>query len=109
MTTQSAVLLVLELDPCPLAWQVSLRPVFGDHAVEPGSLELLKPLSGNLRITGHRRQPDLAGRSAQQPLEPLPACAQRELAQVPGASRQEIEGDVGHRHVLGEQPHAGIG
>jgi hypothetical protein len=48
--------LVLDFDPGPLAMEILLRPLLGDHAVQPCTFEVLEPLRGHHRVTSYRRQ-----------------------------------------------------
>ena len=85
--------LVLDLHPESLARDVSPGPRLGDHAVEPCSLESLKPALGGGVVSRVGRQEDRLLDPLEQALEPLAPLTKRQLAQVGATFGQDVERD----------------
>src|SRR5262245_50322205 len=83
---------VLDLEHRALARLIGAVLRFCDHAVEPGSFELLEPLLGDGAVRGDWGQMQRRGGGAEEPFEPGPAFTLWRFTQVASLDCQDVEG-----------------
>jgi hypothetical protein len=104
-----AVSLVLHLEHHAFVGLVPRRCCLGDHTVQARALEARKPIAGQLAVS--RDRSDEQGRLdvGQQLLQTSTALAERQLAQIALAFREQIEKYDRGRRLLGQHAHARCG
>ena len=95
--------LMLDLEHDPLVRLV--RPVqrLGDQPVQPGPLELLEPVAGQVAVRGRRGQVHRGAGLGQGLLQCGPALLERLLAQISVVQREQVERHEVRRGLLGKE------